>query len=286
MLDAALFKDTACDLGEGPLWDGEALWFFDILAPALNRIGADGGAVESWDPGAMASAAARLADGRLLVATERDLTVFDRAAGSWTPLCPLEADTPDTRSNDGRADRQGGFWIGTMGKTAAPGAGALYRYYRGTLRKLLGGMSIPNAICFAPDGRRAYFADSAAGRILAWTLDAEGWPIGAPRPFFEMTAPGEAPDGAVVDADGAVWVAIWGGARVQQILPDGRAGQAVSLPVPQPTCPALTEDGRLFVTTARQGLDGAALAAAPLSGALFAADLPIRGLPEPLVHVP
>lgn len=285
-MEATLFRQMSCELGEGPLWDGTHLWFVDILAPAMYRVNPAGDTLDQWEGARAASAIARTTREAMLVATEADLLLFDPEAQSAETLCELEADQPETRSNDGRADRQGGFWIGTMGKAAEPGAGALYRYYKGELRCLRRGVSIPNAICFSPDGREAYFADSAQGTIWRWMLGPDGWPLGAPVTFWQSEVEGEAPDGAVVDVNGALWVAIWGGARVQRITPDGVAREQVALPVPQPSCPALTPQGRMFVTTARQGLSDAQLAEAPLSGALFEVQLPVRAPEEPRVILP
>ena len=110
----------------------------------------------------------------LLVASETGLWRFDIESGERVLLQPLEDGNEATRSNDGRADPMGGFWIGTMGKGAAPGAGAIYRWYRGELRRLMAGISVSNSICFAPDGRTAYFADTPEGRIRRQPLDAEG----------------------------------------------------------------------------------------------------------------
>jgi sugar lactone lactonase YvrE len=110
----------------------------------------------------------------LLVATETDLVRFDLETGAQERVAPLEAGNPATRSNDGRADPFGGFWIGTMGKSAEAGAGALYRYYRGEVVELRDGITIPNATCFSPDGGCAYFADTAEHIVWRIPLDARG----------------------------------------------------------------------------------------------------------------
>ncbi|MEO0387593.1 MAG: SMP-30/gluconolactonase/LRE family protein [Pseudomonadota bacterium] len=281
-----LFHDTGCRLGEGPLWQGDTLWFFDILAQRLHALSAAGRAHRTWTLDRMASAAAALEDGGLLVATETALCRFRAEDGTCEDLHPLEAENSATRSNDGRADRHGGFWIGTMGKTAQPGAGALYRYHAGTLTVLRRGLSIPNAIAFAPDGRTAYFACSAAGQIWRWPLDAAGWPIGEPLPHFALP-PGEgAPDGAVMAADGTLWCAIWDGGAVIGIDPEGRVAARLPLPVPRPTCPAFGPDGALYITSAREGLSPAALAAAPSSGGVFRLSPNTPALPEPRLPAP
>lgn len=284
-MQAMLLKDIECELGEGPLWDGTHLWFFDILGQKMYRMSADGATLESWEGDRLASAAARTTGTGMLVATETDLMVFDPETQDAYSLCPLEADRPDTRSNDARADRQGGFWVGTMSRTAEAGAGAIYRYFKGELRCLRRGITVPNTICFSPDGRLAYFGDSALKTIYRWMLDDQGWPLGAPTEFCTIPAPG-APDGAVVDEAGDLWVALWGAGRVQRITRDGTFRDHVIVPVPQPSCPALTPEGRLYITSAWEGMSLRDRAKAPNSGGIFVADVPIGGLGEPRVILP
>ncbi|WP_157966402.1 SMP-30/gluconolactonase/LRE family protein [Oceanibium sediminis] len=284
---ATLFKELDCELGEGPLWDDAHLWFFDILGCKMFRLSADSHTLESWEGERMASAAARTeVRDRMLIATETELMVFDMDTQTSESLCPLEADNPATRTNDGRADRQGGFWIGTMGKNAEPEAGAIYRYYKGELRVLRKGVTIPNSICFSPDGRLAYFSDSALQTIYRWTLGPDGWPIGAPEVFHVIGGGDSAPDGAVVDESGALWVAIWGDGQILNISAQGVAREHVSVPVSQPSCPALSVEGRMYITTAREGMSAEQLAAEPLSGSIFVVDLPARGVEEPKVILP
>lgn len=281
--------DIACDLGEGPLWHPEAgcLFWFDITGRRLLRLGDAGTEIHGF--GEMVSAAGWVDRDRLLVASESGLLLYHRAERRVAArLCDLEADTPATRSNDGRADPQGGFWIGTMGKAAEPGAGAIWRWHRGVLRRLWGGITIPNAICFRPDGRTAHFADTVTRQVMRVPLDAEGWPEGAPEVFLDLTAEGRNPDGAVVDADGVLWLAEWGAGRVAAYGPEGRFLRAVAFPAPHTTCPAFGGAGlaELYCTSARQGLDAAALAAAPESGLTFRAPGIFRGQAEHRVILP
>jgi sugar lactone lactonase YvrE len=221
-------------------------------------------------------------DSTLLIASETALFRFDLTTGTRTDLCALEADRPDTRSNDGRADPQGGFWIGTMGKRAEPGAGAIYRFYRGELRCIFPGISIPNAICFPPDGRTAHFTDSPTRRVMRVALDAEGWPQGKPEVFLDLTGDTPAPDGAVVDAAGLLWLAEWDGARVSAFAPDGARVQSVPVAARQSSCPAFGGEDltTLFVTSALQGMDEAARKADPKGGMTFAAPGTARGQAE------
>ena len=163
-----IFDDTQCTLGEGPLWHplrGTLFWF-DILGKRLHS------KAGQWQFDDYVSAAGWVDADRLIIASQTALIRFDLSDGSQTPLCPLEADNPVTRSNDGRADPQGGFWIGTMGINAEPGAGAIYRYFKGELRQLFAPVTISNAICFAPDGKTAYFTDTPTQKIMRVALYA------------------------------------------------------------------------------------------------------------------
>lgn len=279
-----IFDHTPCELGEGPLWHPErgALFWFDILAGHLHGEGR----VRSF--GEPASAAGWIDRARLLVATSTRLLVLDLETGAERALAPLEADDPSTRSNDGRADRQGGFWIGTMGRRAQAGAGAIYRYHRGELRRLYPGITIPNAIAFTPDGRAAHFTDTPTRRVMKVALDAQGWPSGEPETFLDLAAEELNPDGAVIDADGVLWIAQWGASRVAAYAPDGSFLRAIAFDAPHTSCPAFggADLGDLYCTTARENLDAAGLAAHPDSGKTFVAHGIGRGLPEPRVILP
>ncbi|MEL6204470.1 MAG: SMP-30/gluconolactonase/LRE family protein [Pseudomonadota bacterium] len=280
---AEIYDPTPCVLGEGPLWHpgrGQLFWF-DILARrVLTR---EGGHTRHWQFTEYVSAAGWVSDTELMIASASRLMLFDLETGRSRDIHPLEADNPVTRSNDGRADPWGGFWIGTMGIGAEPGAGAISRYYRGDLRTLHGAITIPNAICFAPDRSVAYFTDTPTGIIRRQRLDPEtGWPATEAEPHIDLTAEGLAPDGAVVDADGILWSAQWGAGRVAAYNPEGRFLRAVAVPATQATCPAFggpTLD-TLFVTSAADGLSRETRAAEPTHGATFAIPHVATGQPE------
>ncbi len=279
----------ACDLGEGPLWQPDAgcLFWFDITGRRLLRLAGDD--TEIHDFPEMVSAAGRVDRDRLLIASETGLFLYDwRARRIEARLADLEADRPETRSNDGRADPQGGFWIGTMGKAAEPGAGAIWRWHRGVLRCLYPGLTIPNAICFRPDGQTAHFTDTATRQVMRVALDADGWPAGEPELFLDLAAEGRNPDGAVVDAEGVLWLAEWGSARVAAYGPDGRFLRALAFPAPHTSCPAFggPDLADLYCTSARQGLGASELAAAPESGLTFRAPGIGRGQAEHRVILP
>lgn len=265
-----IFDNRPCALGEGALWHplrGQLFWF-DILGRRLLTRSDDG--PQEWHFPEMVSAAGWVGRDALLIASETRLFRFDLATGRDRTLAALEADVPGNRSNDGRADPQGGFWIGTMGKGAEPGAGSIWRYYKGALRRLFANITISNAISFPPDGRTAQFADTATGRVMRVALDAEGWPKGRPQVFLDLTVEGLNPDGAVVDAAGLTWLAEWGAGRVSAYAPDGSRVRTVAFDAPHTSCPAFGGD-TLYCTTALQGMDDAARAAHPQAGMTFMA---------------
>lgn len=270
-----IYDETACTLGEGPLWHperGELFWF-DILGKRLHRRG------QHWDFDDYVSAAGWVDRDRLMIASSRGLHLFDIEAGTTEDLCEMEADNAVTRSNDGRADPQGGFWIGTMGLGAEDRAGAYYRYYRGELRLLYPEMGIPNATCFSPDGTIAYFADTARATVWKVALDSEGWPSGDPEVFLDLSGTPHKPDGAVVDAAGNFWTAQWGSHRVGVYAPTGEYLTAIGVPAEQSSCPAFggPDLSKLFVTSAATGL---ADDLNPHHGKTFAIETTARGQAE------
>lgn len=249
------FDDTKCTLGEGPLWHPERaeLFWFDILGKRLHS------KARHWDFADHVSAAGWVDRDTLIVASAKGLHRFDIETGAMELLCEMEADNPDTRSNDGRADPQGGFWIGTMGLDAQMGAGSIYRYYRGALRVLFADMQITNAICFAPSGDTAYFTDTNTQMIMAVDLDSDGWPKGAPRLHIDLRGTDYRPDGAVVDSAGNLFSAQWGVGRVAAYDPEGQFIEAFQFPAIQTSCPALggPDLQTLYCTSAAVGRDGA-----------------------------
>ena len=278
-----------CELGEGALWHPlrRQLFWFDILGKRLHSI--EDGVPRSWSFVEMVSAAGWVSRDVLLIAGERDLFLFDLETEEIETLAELEADDPGTRSNDGRADRQGGFWIGTMGKRGGddPGRGSIWRWYRGELRRLYSGLTIPNSICFSPDGRFAHFSDTLTHRIQRVALDQDGWPAGNAETFVDLGDEGLLPDGATVDAVGNLWNAQWGAGRVACYGPDGRFLKAVPMGAGQTSCPAFGGEGlsTLYCTSALEGMDAAARAVDPDAGKTFAVPSVGTGLPEPQVMI-
>ena len=277
-----IYDARPCELGEGPLWHPlrHELFWFDILNRTLHS------KARSWTFPDYVSAAGWISAEELLVACETGLFRLNLTTGDRETVA--SAGTPETRSNDGRADRQGGFWFGTMGKKAEKGAGAVLRWHRGELRQLFKGVSIPNSICFTPDGTAAHFSDTIEGKVLKVALDADGWPKGDPHVWLDLARAGLNPDGAVIDAEGRFWNAQWGAGRVACYGPDGAFLQAVETPdAAQSSCPAFggADLSTLFVTTALEHMDAEARAKHPASGQVFAFPGTAKGLPEPQVLI-
>lgn len=278
-MNHALFDPRRCELGEGAFWhpSRQQVFWFDILnRRLLSRVE---GRELQWQFDERVSAAGWFDHDNLLIASETALFRFDLRDASRHDLTPLEADDPLTRSNDGRADPQGGFWIGTMALDASPGKGAIYRYYLGALVKLWGNMSIPNAICFSPAGDKAYFADTAEQIVRVQDLDQQGWPVGQPGVFLDLRGTDQYPDGAVTDAKGNFWNARWGTGGLVCHAPDGRVLDRITLPSAQTTCPAFmgADLDSILLTSAATDLDGAQ------DGCTWQIMPDATGLPEPRV---
>ena len=267
-----IFDHRICELAEGPIWHPirEQLFWFDILGKKLLTQSVSG--PQEWQFDELISAAGWVDHQTLLIASETALLRFDLETGARSVVCGLESDNTKTRSNDGRADLQGGFWIGTMSKTKDVAAGSIYRYYKGELKHIFNGLTIPNAICFSPDGRTGHFSDTVTGRVMQVALDSEGWPKGAPEIYLDLTAEGLNPDGAVIDSKGNMWLAQWGAARVAAYAPDGQFLRAVAFDAPHTSCPAFggTSQTTLFCTTALEGMTSSAREIHPNAGKTFA----------------
>ncbi len=276
---------TRCVLGEGPLWHperGQFLWF-DINTYQLLIREADKTRVVQF--GEHVSAAGWVDDASILIASETRLFLFNLDREKSEDVEGLEPDNPATRSNDGRADPWGGFWIGTMGKGHEDKAGAIYRYFKGELRKLYPGISIPNAMCFSPDRKYAYYTDTVTKKIMRQALEANrGWPDGDPEVFMDGTKDGLHPDGAVVDAEGNLWCAMFGAGQVIAFTPGGERLRDIDFDAPQTTCPAFggADLTTLYCTSAARDMPGDD---GKPHGATFVAHDVAKGRPEPRVKL-
>jgi len=281
--------DHPCHLGEGPTYDvsTDTAWWFDIREGRLFEANLGNGAIRVHALGRMASALGRIDAERQLVVAEDGCYIRTLADGAMALFCPLEADNPATRSNDCRVHQSGTFWIGTMGRKAERGAGTIYALHRGKISTLFPGISIPNSICFSPDGATGYFTDTARAVLYAVPLNPDtGLPRGEPEVLLRHTGVGGL-DGSVCDADGKIWNACWGAGRVDVYSPQGERLRSLLVPAKQSSCPAFvgSDLSCLLVTSAWQDMDAEARAADPQAGCTFLLQASARGRAEPDVKL-
>jgi sugar lactone lactonase YvrE len=288
---ARLIFDSQCELGEGPIWHPgrQQLFFFDINEQTLYAVSEKGEVADSWLFNEYVAAAAIYDDETLVLATESGLKGFQIATGGIAPIVGIEADKPNTRSNDSRVHPSGAFWIGTMDKGAEEGAvGGVYHYHRGKLTTLKSNIRIPNATCFSPDGRTAYWTDTPTKKIMKVATDpATGLPVGEWSVFADVSDLPGAPDGAVVDSEGYLWNAKWGGNCVVRHAPDGSVDRIIDVSVSQVTCPAFggKDLKTLFITTAAKTLSPEKRAEEKVAGGLFAIEVDVAGQPEAKIEL-
>jgi sugar lactone lactonase YvrE len=271
------------DHGEGPVWDAGrgALRWVDMLA----------GDILTWTPGAtgigrdhvddVAAVLRPRRDGGTVVAGESAFLLLD-AAGRLQRRIPVPGWRAGTRMNDGGCGPDGSFYAGSMAYDAAEGAGRLYRLDpAGQISVVLDTVTISNGLAWSPDRAHAYYIDTGTGRIDVFD-DQPQVGLTRRRPLVTIPAEQGAPDGLTVDAEGCLWVALWGGSAVHRYTPVGVLDGIVHLPVRQVTACTFGGPGldQLFITTSRHGLTDAE----PGAGAVFRADVGVTGLPVMSYH--
>jgi L-arabinonolactonase len=273
-------------LGEGILWDSrrQVLWWTDIQSRRLYRH--DWRRVDTQvldTPERVGSFGLVAGSDRLITAFESGVAMYDTHDGTVSWLTRHENRDPAVRFNDGRVDRQGRFWTGTMVEGDQSTASAcLYSVdSRSGTRCQLTGVRISNSLCMSPDGRQLYFADSPTRTIKVFELNEPEGTLGASRIFAQAPA-GAEPDGAAIDADGCLWSAQWGAGCVVRYTPDGRIDRTLRVPASQPSCVCFAGPDLdvLCVTTARTGLSEAALLGEHNAGDVFLYRVGVQGLPE------
>lgn len=285
MTEVTCVLDAKAELGEGPLWDHRAqrLYWVNIRQKEVRRFDPATGRDEIFKAPAMVGSLAVRETGGLVVALQSGFHFFDppssdSGTGKWDPVTDPEAHLPENRFNDGKPDRQGRFWAGSMDDLEKQASGGLYRLGADLkATRLVDGIICSNSLCWSPDGSVMYYADSWAHTIWAWDFDTASGEIANRRVFVQRPTDEGAPDGATVDAEGGVWVAYWGGWCVTRFDPKGKKERVVKLPVAQPTCPAFggPDLDICYVTSAAIGG-----APQPLSGGIFAFAPGVKGLAE------
>lgn len=283
----SVFDANPCTLGEGPTFDPESntVWWFDIVDRNLLERNLETGATTIHALPVVGSALAAIDAERQMLVCEDGLYIRNVADGALSLHTPLEADNNTTRSNDSRVHPCGAFWIGTMSKQGEPAAGSIYHYFRGEVRRIYSDITVSNAICFSADGATGYYSDTATGQIMRVDLDAAtGLPVSEPVIFIDRRddVAGN-PDGAVVDADGLLWNARWGGACVTAFDASGACVETIALPVDNVTCPAFIGGGKMIATSAIAHLNEQQLTEQPLAGQTFLLDRQFKTRYEPKV---
>lgn len=285
----SILGEARCTLGDGPAYDAasDTAYWFDILEQKLFEATLYDNLVTHQRLPLMASALAAVDGDRQILATENGLYVRWRTSGTLTQFCAIDADKPAMRSNDARAHPSGAFWFSMMSKSAKAGAASIYAMTNGHVALLFSGLTIPNSICFSADGSYGFFSDTALNALYRVRLDpASGLPCDAPV-RLHLADGGKGLDGAAVDHDGLLWLARWGGSRVDAFTPQGEPVRSLTVPALQPSCPLFVgrRFDRLLVTSAREGQDEAARAADALGGATFLLAAGALGRPEPRVRL-
>ncbi|HEX4327008.1 MAG TPA: SMP-30/gluconolactonase/LRE family protein [Burkholderiales bacterium] len=278
----------ANNLGEVPLWcaDSRRLWWVDVKAPALQSYDPDSGAHAQYPlPGRAAGSWGFRKQGGMVLALQDGLYSYAPQTGACELLAGIESHETAHRLNDGRCDRKGRFWVGSMHESdRSEPRGALYKV--GTdlsVTSMFGPVMVPNSIAFSPDDRLMYFADTPTRKIWVFDFDLEEGRLSNRRVFFDLVNSPGTPDGSTVDADGCLWNAEYRGARVVRYTPQGKIDRVIELPVSQPTSCIFGGDdfGTLYITSAAQKLDPAERARQPEAGGLFAVRVGVQGMREP-----
>ena len=275
--------DVQAVLGEGPVWVEieHALYWVDIQGSRIFRLGGSG-EVREWPTPFRVGFIAPRRGGGFVAGTDRGLAAIGLDTDSFEIFATPEVDRPGNRFNDGKIDRQGRVWAGTMDDEERAASGALYRIGPDLdCTRIDDGYRVTNGPAFDPPGRRMYVTDSALQTIYLFDLSAGGEATGK-RVFVQFGADDGYPDGMTVDAQGNLWVAFWDGWCLRKISADGRILEKVDMPVQRPT--SCTFGGpdldRLYVTSARRGIDAEALAMQPCAGGLFLVETGAHGVPQ------
>jgi L-arabinonolactonase len=286
VVEIACVAHTMDVLGEVPRWHPaeRVLYWIDAFRPAVHRLDPVGRQLESFTPPEKLGSFAPCQGGGLLIAGRGGLARYDPASGTLDRIADPENGGAMNILNDGRCDRNGRFWVGSMSKTMEHSSGRLYRLEQGRIETVDDGIWVANGMCWSPDDRLMYFADSHVKTLFVYDFNLAAGKIGPRRIFATMDDRPGVPDGSSVDAEGFVWNAVFDGGCLVRYAPDGRIDRTVPLPVSRPTACAFggADLATLYVTTARFRLAPDKLAAETHAGGLLALDVGVKGLLEPL----
>jgi sugar lactone lactonase YvrE len=220
-------------------------------------------------------------NGGLVLALRDGFGLTEPGGGEVRLVAPCEDDVPGNRFNDGKVDSAGRFWAGTMTYAEVPGDGALYRLDPDLrITTAVTGIGVSNGLDWSGDDRVLYYVDSLTPHVDAFDFDAGSGTVANRRPLVTIPDGDGAPDGLAVDAEGYLWVALWGGSQVRRFAPDGTLAGVIDVPAALVTSVAFggSDLRDLYITSARIGLDGAALAGTPSAGSIFRARPGVQGV--------
>ncbi len=272
-------------LGECTLWcDREqVLWWVDSRGPSLNRWDPRDGGVKTFALPSVVGSVAFRESGGMIAALQSGLYFLDPHSGALQTVAQPETHLPDNRFNDGRCDRAGRFWAGTMSDARREPTGSLYRLSANLeCAHIRADVIVPNSLAWSPDNRTMYFADTYRQVIRAWDFDLASGEVSNERVFCDTAGHPGRPDGSCIDADGCLWNAEYGGWRLVRYTPEGRIDRVIGMPVANPTCCCFggADFDTLYVSTATQRLTPEDLAKQPMAGSVLAVRPGVRGLPE------
>jgi sugar lactone lactonase YvrE len=275
--------DVHAVLGEGPVWVAResALYWLDIKGRKVFRLGSDGQRSEWPTPLRVGSLAPRR-NGAFIGGTEDGVAIIDPAAERFDFVARPEEHLRGNRFNDGKLDRRGRFWAGTMDDAEREATGTLYCIDADLGCTPVGtGYKVPNGPAFSPAGDIMYLNDSPLQVTYAFDIGADGKP--GPRRVFLQFAEGDGfPDGMTVDSEGCLWIAFWDGWCVRRFSSSGEWLQTVEMPVARPTSCAFggRDLDRLYISSASIGLDDDARRMQPNAGGLFMISPGVRGVED------
>lgn len=288
-MDITCVVDAKAELGEGTIWDPAAgvLWWIDIWSRLIHRYDPKTGRDQTWEAPEYLGCIGLRAKGGLIVTMVSGFYFFDPATGKFDAIVDPEAHLADTRFNDGKPDRQGRFWSGSMFE--APGKpvqfiGSLYRMDTDlSVHRMIEGVGCCNGLAWSPDSRTMYFSDSHTTIVRAYDFDAATGNIENQRVFIDLAGSGGIADGATVDAEGCYWVTIPVTSKVCRFDPAGKLMQTIVLPTDLPTCCEFGGENldTLYVTTAVLRRPAEHFKGQRNPGGLFAIDVGVKGLTLP-----
>jgi len=282
-LDVELAFPAQCELAEGPVWDAGRglLRWVDILPGHVHALDPVSGAHSSFGAGQPVGTVGLTRGGGLVLALAGGFALSGPDGQDLRPFGDLAVDRSVRRFNDGKPDPWGSFWAGTMGVPEDSGVpGSLYQLSPdGAVTELIGGVALSNGLDWTDDRRVFYYADSLAGGVDAFATDPDTGTLSGRRRFAEVS--GGMPDGLTLDAEGCLWLAVWGSSELRRYTPDGRLDTAVKLPVSQVTSAAFggADLSTLYITTARENFTPADLREQPHAGDIFACTPGVTGRP-------